>query len=296
MHQRLKKGFLFFIICFIWASLAAAKNDSEKKEEPPSIGNFSLPASQQPGGLVSFGQNILDKGHSQYVLEGNYFGGVNNYELEVIPNVVYAITDSFSVNFLVPIIVRAQEAQHRSSGFEDIGLQFEYALYTKDTLQLEDQATIVLRGNIPSGSADKDPPTGVGWYSLFLGGTFVRTYVDWLLFTSYGINWTIAHQGTKFGNSFLYQGGVGKNICYAKDKYIFSWLIEVDGQYSQRNRLRGIIDPDSGGNIVYVTPSLWYSTKTLALQAGVGVPVTQHLLGNQLRNNYLVIASITWTV
>src|ERR1700722_1589145 len=40
------------------------KDDEEKKDdvEPIRAGNFSLRSSQQPGPLVGFGENIIDKG------------------------------------------------------------------------------------------------------------------------------------------------------------------------------------------------------------------------------------------
>ncbi|HHZ4597756.1 TPA: hypothetical protein ACWCZX_002625 [Legionella pneumophila] len=73
-------------------------------------------------------------------------------------------------------------------------------------------------------------------------------------------------------------------------------MIEGDGQYAQRNRINGDIDFNSGGNVVYVTPSLWASSKKLIAQLGVGLPVTQNLYGNQTRNSYVLVANVGWTL
>lgn len=45
---------LLFLLFFSSFNIRAA-------DKPPSIGNFSLPSSQQPGPFFSFGQNIVDK-------------------------------------------------------------------------------------------------------------------------------------------------------------------------------------------------------------------------------------------
>jgi len=113
----------------------------------------------------------------------------------------------------------------------------------------------------------------VGSPSFFLGTTFNRTYVDWFVFSSPGAVLTTAKTGTKFGNSYLYQFGFGRNIADTNG-WILAGMAEIDGDYTQRNRVRGIIDANSGGNVIYVTPSLWASTKKFIFQFGVGLPVT----------------------
>ncbi|OJW51279.1 MAG: hypothetical protein BGO67_12485 [Alphaproteobacteria bacterium 41-28] len=208
---------------------------------------------------------------------------------------LYGVTDNVSVFFNVPIAASYKEGKSRSSGLEDIFLQLEYAFYTNKTSKLIDQATLVANATFPTGSTKKQPPTGFGSSSFFLGGTFCRMYTDWFGFTSYGVVLTTPRDSTKFGNEFLYQAGFGRNILYINSELIFAWMIEADGLYSEKNKIKGITDPNSGGNIVYVTPSLWISSKKIIAQLGFGLPATQHLFGNQKRNNYLLVANFGWT-
>lgn len=142
-----------------------------------------------------------------------------------------------------------------------------------------------------TGSAQKQPPTGFGSPSFFIGSTLSRMYVDWFAFASPGVVLTTRHNDTKFGNQFLYQGGFGRHLINIK-----GWMIEGDGQYSQRNKINGGIDFNSGGNVVYVTPSLWVSSKKLIVQLGVGLPVTQNLYGNQTKDSYLLVANLGWAL
>lgn len=69
----------------------------KKKEKPPKIGNFSLPTSQQPAALFGFGGNIIDKGEVQIYLFEDDFVGKKKTTIDVIPSVLFGITDNWSV-------------------------------------------------------------------------------------------------------------------------------------------------------------------------------------------------------
>jgi hypothetical protein len=130
---------------------------------------------------------------------------------------------------------------------------------------------------------------------VFVGATFNRTYVDWFAFTSYGATLPTRDGTTHFGDQFFYEYGVGRNICSIEKSWIFAWMVEGTGQYSQKNTIEGIIDQNSGGNLFYVTPSIWISSKSLIFQLGIGWAVAQHLFGNQKDFTYSVVANVGWT-
>ncbi|MBX9622017.1 MAG: hypothetical protein K2X28_08385 [Alphaproteobacteria bacterium] len=267
------------------------KGKKDKKEEPPKVGNFTLPTSQQPGPLVSFGENIVDKNQTQLFLFADDYRGVKKHTIDIIPAILYGAADDLSIFFNVPVAASYKENKSRSSGLEDMFLQLEYAFYTNKTSELIDQATLVMNMTFPTGSTKKQPPTSFGSSSFFLGATFSRMYTDWFGFTSHGVVLTTSHDSTKFGNEFFYQAGFGRNILSIDSEWIFAWMIEADGQYTEKNKVKSITDSHSGGNTMYVTPSLWVSSKKIIAQLGFGLPATQHLFGNQKRNNYLLVAN-----
>ncbi len=84
---------------------------------------------------------------------------------------------------------------------------------------------------------------------------------------------------------FLYQFGIIRNIPSPKG-WVYACQLELDGQHQRKNRFHGNIDHNSGGNAIYVTPSLWISSKDIAVQFGVSVPVSQNLFGNQRKFDY----------
>lgn len=308
MTMRQTHFFLSLLFAILWCvrALASDKEDEHKPKEGEhkpkedehkslKIGNLALRSSQQPGPLLGFGENIIDKNQVQLFLFGDdYIGkGARKYFIDIIPAILYGITDNFSVFFNVPV-AKYRDRKHRSSGFEDIFVQFEYAFYNKQEKLYADQATIVTNIAFPTGSSLKVPPTGFGTVSIFLGLTYNRTAIDWFYFTSYGATVCGEKNRTKIGNEYLYQCGFGRNI-FNLPGWIFAWMVEVNGIYAERNKIRGVIDRNSGGNAIYVTPSLWISSKQLVLQLGAGYAVYQHLFGHQVRDQYLVTFNLGWT-
>lgn len=274
----------------------SAKDDDTKKEEkPPKIGNFSLPTSQQPAALFGFGGNIIDKSEVQLYFFADDFVGKKKVTVDLIPSVLFGITDDWSVFFNAPVTPLLRDGCHKSSGLEDFFIQFEYAFYNKSTATYIDQATLVANITFPTGSKRKNPPTGFGSPSLFLGGTYYRTWVDWFVFTSHGAVLTSSEHGTKFGDQFLYQMGVGRNFPCLPEGWIFAWMVEVDGQYSKKNRIDGVIDNNSGGNFIYVTPSIWISSKEMLFQFGLSLPINNNLFGRQNKFDYALNLNFAWS-
>jgi hypothetical protein len=264
-------------------------------EQPPATGNFAVRVSQQPAPFIAFGENIINKNQLQAYLYGDYFHGPGQHTADALPYAIYGLTDASSLLVSLPVAVSYRQGSHSSQGLEDATFQYEYAFYTTSTTRYEEQATIVAAINIPTGSSSANPPTGSGSVSYFLGTTFNRTYNDWLAFASPGALITTTRNGTRFGNQYLYQAGVGRNIAFVTSQWVLTWMVEADGQYSAKNRVNGFTDPNSGGNVIYITPSLFYARDKLILQAGFGVPCVQQLNGSQTINNLFVAANIGWT-
>jgi hypothetical protein len=272
--------------------------------EPLPIGNFALPMAQQPSPLFSFGQNIVDKNDFLGYETPNLIRGKKDKSLFFNQlYFLYGLSDNASIFALINAPVLAKENGLGSSGFGDTIIQGEYAFINKPTETSQTQATIVGSLYLPSGilEASKQganlPPhlpfTGLGSYSFFLGGTVNHMTSDWYMFTSMGGLITTEHSQTKLGNSLFYQAGLGRNLKHYNDAVLLL-LFEFDGFYSKRDKLIGFKDFNSGGNIIYFGPSLYFSTKRLIFQAGAQVPVFQKLNGFQSKNSYYFSISIAW--
>jgi hypothetical protein len=263
-------------------------------EDPVKEGNFALPDSQTPAPLVSFGQRIIGDQVTQYYVFGEHSRGKKNRATEITPFILYGISDTSTISFNAPFAPSMKKGSHHSRGWEDASAQIESAVYTKTSKFSSAQATVVGSMTFPTGSGRKNPPTGFGAPSFFLGSTYNYTTPNWFGFTSYGSTFTTKHHGKRFGDQILYQAGYGGNIPSPRD-WIYAWMVEFDGTYRLRNKVHGVKKRNSGGNTILMTPSLWASSERWIVQFGVGFPIVQHLFGRQHKSHYLLTLDLGYT-
>lgn len=264
-------------------------------DQPPKKGNFIFQDAQQPGPFYSFGQFTIDKDQSQLFLNPNYLKGVQQSYVTISPSFIYGITDNLSVLMSTPIAASYHEHSNQSSGLSDTSIQVEYALINTANRHYFGQASIMGAVSIPTGSLSKTPSTGYGSPSVFIGGSYNRMYVDWYWFVAQGALWITPNHDTRLGAKYLYDFGIGKNLVAKPGRYFWFALLELNGDYAGKNKMAGFNDPDSGGNIIFISPSLLYSTEKLTLQFGVALPVYQQLNGIQPQINYNTSLAIGWT-
>lgn len=294
----------FIIILFCFCGILSATDEEvngpsevgreEAKDKPPKIGNFALPASQQPSTLFGFGGNIIEEGEVEFSIFSDDLIGRRRTSIDIVPSLLYGITDNLSILFLMPSTPAYRDLCDRSRGLEDFIIQSEYAFYNKATTTYTDQATVLASLVIPTGSSTKMPPTGIGTLGLFAGGTFYRMFVDWFYFAGPFALIPGSYHGTQFGQQYYYQCGLGRSFP-SPEGWIYALMVEVDGQYGKKNRIRGFVDENSGGNTVWATPSLWISNRYFVLQFGASFPVVQRLNGSQRKFDYILNLNLQWS-
>lgn len=269
------------------------KKPGSEKEEPQPIGNFSVPTPSQLAPVLAFGQLLIGEKALLPQFSGSYFRGDNSYFNTISPSVIYGIRDDLSIFFDIPFTPRSRSGSSHSSGIEDIFLQLEYAVYNLSRKDYTIQATVVGNVQFPTGSSTKNPRTGNGSFSYLLGATYAFMSYNWYAFASPGVNITTKHHGTKFGNSYLYQWGFARYIdVLSPPGCIFDLLFEFDGTYAEKDKIDGVFDPNSGGNSIFLIPSVWLASKRCFFQFGVGFPLLQNLNGDQDKIRYLVAYSL----
>jgi hypothetical protein len=282
---------------FFWAAMLCMCGflfgSEDKRIEPFPIGNFSVPPVTQVAPLIGFGQLLIGKQVFLSQLSELYIRGHDSYSNTIAPNIIYGIRDDLSLFFVVPFTPRSRSDSSHSSGIEDIFLQVEYGFYNRTRLDYTLQATIVGNVQFPTGSSSKIPRTGNGSFTYFLGTTFACMSQNWYAFASPGVNLTTTHHRTKFGNSYLYQWGFARYVKQLSPPgWIFDLMVEFDGTYVEKDKIQGATDPNSGGNLIFVTPSIWLSSKRWIVQMGMGFPFVQNLNGAQDKIRYLIAYSL----
>ena len=277
--------FLHALMCMTYALWG----HEEETVQPPSLGNFSVPAASQIAPLIGFGQLIIGAKALLPQLSGSYARAHDDYTHLITPSVIYGIRDDLSLFLAAPFTPRSREKNAHAAGLEDMLLQGEYAFFSVSRANYNLQATVVANVQFPTGSNKKTPPTGNGSFTYFLGATFSFLSPYWYAFASTGADLTTQHDGKKFGNAYLYQWGFAKYIAQLSPKgWIFELMLEFDGTYTKKDKIHGATDPDSGGNTLLITPSIWLSSKRWIFQWGVALPLLQNLNGHQEKLQYII--------
>lgn len=302
---------LFLLLC-IYANNSES-NDLSLANEPPTIGNYSLGSSQQPGPLFSFGQNIVDKNQLIVSYNPSYLYSRGQNIVEGDPSLLYGITDSMSLLVTLPYALRYDNGGKTQSGIGDLAIDLEYAFYNFENSRYSDQATIILSPTFPisnldsiskkdhpsqriSGFSRKNTPSNFNAVSYFIGSSYSRTLINWYGFVAPGVLLIEEQDSVQQGTQYYYNLGIGHNIKSEEKKYIFAGLLEFNGQYSSKTKFKSNTVPNTGGNIIYATPSLWFSTPKFVVQIGISLPITQYWYGNQSNISYYTSSIITWTI
>jgi hypothetical protein len=124
---------------------------------------------------------------------------------------------------------------------------------------------------------DFDVQTGQGADVVNIGGWYAHFRYPWMLYTS--ATYHVADKGYQqfqAGDALVFNA----NAQWAQSAKL-SWYVGAEGRYSERDRFAGIDDPDSGGNIIFITPGLIYTlTNDLLLNAVIKLPAVEELNGN----------------
>jgi len=283
----MKKKNLILIALLSLQSLLFGKEEETAGTLP--IGNFSVPTATQISPLLGFGQLLVGENVFFPQITGSYARGHSSYFNVIAPSVTYGVRDDLALFFLAPFDIRSREDSSHSSGIRDVLLQAEYGFYNTSGSDYTFQATVVANVQFPTGSSSKSPPTGAGSFSYFLGTTYAYTSFNWFAFVSPGANLTTRRHGTKFGNSYLYQWGFARYIKQLSPQgWVFDLMLEFEGAYTEKDKIRGKTNPDSGGNVIFATPSVWLSSKRWIIQWGIGFPIIQNLNGHQDKIRYSI--------
>lgn len=259
------------------------------------LGNFALPSSQQPGPLVGFGQNMLDKGDLQLFNFIDYLHGCNKNFSQIIPTLLYGFTTDLSLYLQLPIATKFQENNDLYRGPSEALMQLEYSFFNRSTETTLNQISVVANVAFSFESGFKSIRKGQATTNLFLGFTASHMGTDWYPFASLGVIYAVPEsKKTKYGNQVLYECGLSRNISYKEDGYIFNWMIELDGFYEQQDKECGACNPNSGSNTILFGPSLWFSTKHFSIQGGISGVIYEKLQGKQNRNKYYITVDIGW--
>lgn len=237
---------------------------------------------RQVGPLFCYGQNILDKGKIRLRERTFFIKNSSNSFTYISCQAFYSLSDDWTVWVDFPVKLQ-DKGFNNTSRLLATRLETEYAYHHIVTEEKRVLATVVGNCIIPTKYTDNDNSlnvyNGTGSVSFYLATTASLLTPDWYAYGSAGIQLNVPYHTNRFGQLFRYEWIIGHSIPTSSwNTYI---MLEFSGAHLQKNRVCGIKDINSGGDVIYVGPSLVSRSDHFYLWTGMQGAVFSRLNGNQ---------------
>lgn len=290
---------LILVFCLIAPSyklgaMEVSFNPDSPESPLPKIGNFRLRSALQPFSLFGTQQTIVDKGDI-LLFQGLYsLNGVFSSK-QTSSGVLYGITDSWSAIIALPAALEHKFEDTQSSGVGDLLLHTDVALYKRESSHSYQLWTALTFITLPTGNSHKVPPVGLGYPTLSVATTFSHTTVKFYCATSFLGTFNTSKNGTRFGNQFCYDYAMGYNWGHPL-KGILVGMLEFSGIHIKQSKIDCVKNPLSGGNVLFLGPSLFCSFARFAMHMGIQFPILQRFNDPHERYNYRTAFIFNWVI
>jgi hypothetical protein len=187
------------------------------------------------------------------------------------------------------------ETLYSETGLGDITLAVKWAFLARDRFAGTTRLALMVTGRLPTGStgaslraggvAPRPLQVGSGAFAagVILVGTVVRG--RWGISADLGHTWSATGDGYQFGPVTRYDLAIGVRfpdyIETIRTKTLQVYL-EWNGSVSGNDRADGVVLPNSGGHVAFLSPGLqWVVLPQLLFEGSVQLPVIQDHNGMQ---------------
>lgn len=234
----------------------------------------------------------------------------STHDLEVIavPSVfVYGFTEKFALIGEFPYLdmtFKTGGVERGDNGLGDSTLLGRYQVFQLDRPGETFRAQALGGLKFPTGRDDKSDSMGrlpqplqlgSGSYDPIMGGVFTWQRLRWQ--ADFDMTYKINTEANsfRFGNMLTHDAALQYRLWPWKlpDRGVPSFVygvLELDGIWSERNKMNASTISDSGGYTLFISPGLQYVTKRWVAEASVQLPMIQRLNGNQPVTDYIVSA------
>ncbi len=203
----------------------------------------------------------------------------------------YGLTGDWAAGIDIPYVNKSVN-DASESGQGDLRLFTKYRFWRKDGPGVQQSMSVAVKvktdtgdSNVSSGSTDSLLGLAYGYES--------RKWYRWaaLRYLFNGEN----DAGLRRGNKILYDlvGGIRQHqTSYLEPDTV--WLLELNGEYAERDELNSAALNNSGGNEVFVSPGIFWTLRNFAVKAGVQIPMLSQLNENQQKTDYRARLILEW--
>lgn len=278
-----------------------------------TITSFTSYDSASNAQLLSLKNNAVDDAH----------GDVHSIETYLQPSIfaAYGLTDDLTVGLRISYIlrsnIRSPEDEEppvsdvikmgNSNGFGDVRLFGEYRFFhTADNLNnlaflfglktptgqttVKSNQSEVFEAHHQPGSGSWDPSMGFAFTKAMGQFSFDSNVL-------YQVS-TTGTQNTNLGDVFEYNAALSyafgapvRNAFFASSNNApWTAILELNGEWREKQRADGIWDPNSGGNAIYISPGVRFSGgKGWNTALSFGAPIVTDYNGYQSPPDYRIV-------
>ncbi|RFC34145.1 MAG: hypothetical protein DID91_2727702277 [Candidatus Nitrotoga sp. MKT] len=246
-------------------------------------------------------------------------GDVHSLKSMLTPSVfaAYGVTDNLTLGVRLPYVQRFDVGgvdhhgghhdvidQGNPGGFGGVSLFGQYRIFNSvDNLNHLSLVTALTTPGATHvrGAGERlethSQPSGGSWNPA-VGFSFTRAMGKVSLDSS--ILYTVATQGVQYTNlgdtfdynvalSYAFVGMARNNLFVGSNNSSWTGILELNGQWQDRQKTAGLTDPNSGSNIIYLSPGIRYSGgKNWNTALSLGTPIVKNINGYQTPPDYRV--------
>ncbi len=222
--------------------------------------------------------------------------------LVVLP---YAITPMWTTRLIAPFVHKSVDfampggapLDYSTGGVGDIIVDTKWVFLSQNRLRGTTRLGIEGGVKIPVGTTDAAYPdgtvaprmlqVGTGSWDFPFKALFTMNRDHFGLLANVGYRLNTRGDDFKAGNVFTYDVATGLRFLpwayrSLKDQTLVVYL-ELNGEVAAKSEIGGVLNPDSGGHLVFLSPDLqWIPLPWLLFEGSVQFPIVQDLNGTQL--------------
>jgi hypothetical protein len=200
----------------------------------------------------------------------------------------YGITDRLTFVPTIPIVSKKPvNNKGDKTGLGNISLQFNYLLYEHEELDDARYRFMITAGaGFPTTTINEVTLFSLKGYNTMIAAMQDFMSKEWFAYADFGTIIVGKNGNNKTGNFLIYDMGLGRILCI-NDHYI-TFMAEFFGVYMKPDRINGIIHPITGGNAIFVGPTLHYFFKDRFLHAGILAKIATQARSTEKQSSYLI--------
>lgn len=245
--------------------------------------------------VFGLGPHTLFRGGMEIHAEAHRERAGPEKEDELALELAYGITSDWAAGIELPY-ARIEEDGASESGGGDIGLFTKYRFWRNDMPGAQESAALFGELVLPTGDDESQPRLGAGVTDAIVGLAYGYEGLEWYRWAAIRYRFNGDNDaGLDRGDRVLADLVVGWRPelrgYYEPDTV---WMLELNGEYTERAELRGRTLTDTGGVEWFLSPGIFWTYRNFAVKAGVQIPVSTNRFGNQEASDYRLKLELEW--